>query len=359
MLGKRQNSRTHSRLTQLMFVAFVFFLSARQATAEQKKDAGSFWDWFTFCYDKSAKKRVKKETRECVSNWFNKSNKPDYGIFHSPIHHETRRMVLFVHGFNSRPEDLRSLAVQCEKQGFITGFFRFPNDQSLDDSSKLLKEELEELSRQQPFLEISFVTHSMGGLITRDVLESSPWRFPQVKHLVMLTPPNHGSHLAKYAYSLDLLEYARSPNRRAEAGLIVGSFEDGLCEASDDLLPDSAYLQKLNSRSRNKNVRYTIVLGTKAKVDDKKVGRVQSFLSNAGERCSWVRCASDRLDRKVKKYDELIDGMGDGAVSVKSGMLDGVDDVIYGEVSHGELLDAKPSTEAARIRKLIVNRLQS
>lgn len=342
-----------------MIILIVCLLAARQAKADEKTKSGSCWDWFTFCYDKSARKRVKKETRKCVSHWFANSEKPDYGIYHSPVHHESRQLVLFVHGFNSRPEDLRSLAIDCENQGLRTGFFRFPNDQSLVDSTALLKAELTKLSKAHPFLQISFVTHSMGGLIARDVLESSPWSFPQVKRLIMLTPPNHGSHLAKYAYSLDLWEYAKSPNRRAEAGLIVGSIEDGLCEASDELMPNSDYLRRLNSRSRNNHVLYTIVLGTKAKVDQKKVGNIQGLLSGAGRKCSWMRCASDQLERKVKKYDELIDGQGDGAVSVQSGILEGVTDVIYGEVSHGELLEEKPTTEATRLRKLVVDRLKS
>jgi len=51
--------------------------------------------------------------------------------------------------------------------------------------------------------DINIVTHSLGGIITREMLyrieNTNEPDFPSVGNVVMLAPPHHGSHIAKLA----------------------------------------------------------------------------------------------------------------------------------------------------------------
>jgi hypothetical protein len=54
----------------------------------------------------------------------------------------------------------------------------------------------ERLSAIRTPTKLSFVTHSLGGLVVRQLFTlHAPWR-PAVSRIVMLAPPNHGASLA-------------------------------------------------------------------------------------------------------------------------------------------------------------------
>ena len=124
---------------------------------------------------------------------------------------------------------------RAERQGHLCTTFRYPNDQSLQKSARMLSRELKSLENKVDAVQI--VAHSMGGLVARAVIEDPQLDPGHVIQLIMIAPPNSGSQLARYAFGLDLVEFATSRDRRREAGLISGSLSDGLSEATRD--PDA------------------------------------------------------------------------------------------------------------------------
>ena len=178
---------------------------------------------------------------------------PAYGLASKP-HDETDRFVVFVHGLNSRPEDLNLLISMAQARGHTCTTFRYPNDQYLVGSAALLARELKQLVASGYSGRVDLVTHSMGGLIVRETIENPVFDPGNIGKLIMVAPPNHGSSLARYACSLDLFEYLTSETRRAESGIISGAFSDGLSEAVNDLEPGSEFLKSLNQRPRNPRV---------------------------------------------------------------------------------------------------------
>ena len=296
----------------------------------------------------------KRCCRSCTQNWFRNRPQPKYGLkLRQPSDaHPTRPLVVFVHGLNSRPEDLKTLIRDAETAGFSSATFRYPNDQSLSESAQLLADELGRIKRASASVVI--VSHSMGSLIARECIEDTRLDPGNVVRLIMIAPPNHGSQLARVAFSLDLIEYFGSPQRRDESGFIYGSILDGLSEATDDLTPGSPFLRKLNSRPRNKSVGYTIVLGTAGPV---RTAQLDECVSRVSSRCHWIGKTYARLGDEFSNFGELIAGQGDGLVSVERGRLDGVDDLIVGHFEHNELLQADCGRAAWRARRQILARI--
>jgi pimeloyl-ACP methyl ester carboxylesterase len=266
-------------------------------------------------------------------------------------------LVVFLHGLNSRPEDLNTLVERVQDVGLPCATYRYPNDQALEQSAAQFAQSLRRLpgiTRRRP---LSLITHSMGGLVARAVVEDPMLDPGTIRHLVMIAPPNHGSELARYAISLDVVEYVSSRQRRQEAGPLVGAFADGFSEAVRDLRPESKFLQQLNSRPRNPRVHYSLVIGTQGVVPPKRISKVRRALAWSAQHCSWMQACEDQWVECVASVPELIDGSGDGVVAVHRSRLKGVDDVLLTPVSHGDLLRPAADVHVDQVHRWILERL--
>ena len=96
--------------------------------------------------------------------------------------------VVLVHGLNSRPEDVASFIPAIERADLIPATLRYPNDQPITDSAVLLASELRALKTKYPNRKVRLLTHSMGGLVARSVVETDldPGN---VSQLIMVAPP--------------------------------------------------------------------------------------------------------------------------------------------------------------------------
>lgn len=296
----------------------------------------------------------KDSCRECTQNWYRNHAQPEYGLRALAGRHASRHagMVVFIHGYNSRPEDLETFVRETQQAGYRCASFRYPNDQSLVKSARLLSDVLSDQKG-----DISIIAHSMGGLIAREAIENPQLDHGNVRRLIMITPPNNGSALARFAYSMDIVEYLTCDRRRKESGFVYGSIIDGLAEATDDMSPNSKFLRQLNSRPRNAKVRYTIVLGTDGPWDPTNLRKTRNCVSHLSGRCAWVRTAKEAIKSGLPELDELVAGKGDGIVSVKRGRLDGVEDVIIGEFDHTDFFSDDPNPSAVKARDRIIARL--
>jgi len=217
--------------------------------------------------------------------------------------------------------------------------------------------ELSAYAQKHPDHGVSLLTHSMGGLVARAVIEDPELDPGNVRQLIMVCPPNGGSRLAHFGFALDLAEHMADPRRRREVGLLAAIAEDGLSEAAADLVPESPLLHELNSRPRNPHVRYSIFLGTKAVFTRAQMQRWRERAGQLDSRNRWLRFFGPRFRRWLDDLDELVHGQGDGVVAVRRGRLDGVEDMTVLHVSHLDVLQNPPEGDVLKLRRMIYQRL--
>ncbi|MGI9455535.1 MAG: esterase/lipase family protein, partial [Aeoliella sp.] len=154
--------------------------------------------------------------------------------------------VVLLHGFNSSPLSMAPLAGALRERGHPCAIATYPNDQAIDQSARWLADELRALDESR----IALVTHSMGGLVARWMLEDPQLDPGRVDRLVMIAPPNHGTSLARLAYGVDVWEHWLRTSGIELQARFYRSINDGLAEAAHDLCPDSPFLRRLNARKR-------------------------------------------------------------------------------------------------------------
>jgi pimeloyl-ACP methyl ester carboxylesterase len=236
------------------------------------------------------------------------------------------RLVVGIHGFNGGPNGTELFLEPLREAGHACASFVYPNDQPIADSAKLLSRELTALARRQPKRRVALVAFSMGGLVARAAIEDPRLDPGNVERLIMIATPNQGTICARYARGADLYEHIYRARRFEPRGLLVASMLDGLGEARKDLCPGSAFLQQLNARSRNKNVRYSILLGEGGELDVELAERVRSSIDKLERRSTLAQVLGPKLDRVRQDLQELTDP-GDGFVTSERGRLAGVDDI--------------------------------
>ncbi len=110
---------------------------------------------------------------------------------------ENRHLVLLVHGIGRGPGSFGGLPGILRKAGFAAHAISYPSTRGSIEGHAAQLERL--LLRVQNVDEVSFVTHSMGGIIVRRLLaRDGAWKSRAVPaRLVMIAPPNQGSLVAQ------------------------------------------------------------------------------------------------------------------------------------------------------------------
>ncbi len=211
---------------------------------------------------------------------------------------ERQLLVIVLHGFNSSPQRFEPLADAFRQQGLLSGTYSYPDDQPISTSANQLSRDLKNIASSQPRRRVALVTHSMGGLVARAAIEDSELDPGNVSHLMMVAPPNHGSLLARIAYGLDILDHAAPESERSDVSRFYAAIEDGLSEATEDLKPDSAFLQQLNSRARNPRVRYAMFLGTGGHFTRQQLDQLRQGLATAQSKSDVVELFAPASTRR-------------------------------------------------------------
>lgn len=266
---------------------------------------------------------------------------PRYGLFLDDDWQQrttARPLVVIVHGYNSEPAEFDALRARLREDGLATGVFAYPNDAAVRLSGGEFARALQEFERRYPDVSVSLVAHSMGGLVSRVAIED-PESAPvgNVDQLIMVATPNQGSNLARVPLSLDVWQNWLDGEPDTVRSVFFESVLDGLNEARVDLQPESELLARLNSLPRNPDVRYSLLLGNKGPATHEQVDELRRLILSRQSANPVLRALGPELEVFLEDLDELVDGVGDGAVAVERGRLEGVDDTILFSFHHGAI----------------------
>ena len=128
--------------------------------------------------------------------------------------------VVLLHGLWRGWRAMRPMARALERDGYSTLIIPYPSARKpVRELVAQVREEVEKIAGDQM---VHFITHSLGGIIVRELLAGEvPW---QTGRIVMLAPPNQGSEIVDWSKNHPVLRKVLGP-----AGQALGS--DGIpCE---------------------------------------------------------------------------------------------------------------------------------
>jgi pimeloyl-ACP methyl ester carboxylesterase len=173
---------------------------------------------------------------------------------------------------------------------------------------------------------ISIVAHSMGGLVSREMLTNPELGYnrsakdelvPQVAALIMVGTPNHGSQLARFRVFTEMRDQL-SRLTKGQASWLAGIL-DGAGEAKIDLLPGSRFLTELNARPHPQGVDMLIIAGMTSPWKESDINR---WISSLRQKVSDDQ--QKRVDELGKNMISMTHELGDGLVTIESTQLQGV-----------------------------------
>ena len=249
----------------------------------------------------------------------------------------TRRLVVLVAGLDCGSGYAQGLGDLLAAEGEQVAYFSYPDDQPIAESGELLGKHLAAVRTMWPGMKVDIVAHSMGGLVARAYVEGHHYA-GGVDRFIMVAPPNHGAAMARLRGLLEAREHYylwRNDPEWSPSWAIT----DGLGEAGSDLKPGSRFLRQLNARPRAAGVRYTIVAGchnTAADVASGCLEKVASAVPGGTRRWLGVSALYRGMKKGAEKLRDQV-GKSDGCVTVKSTMLDGVEDWVCVPANHDAL----------------------
>ena len=109
-------------------------------------------------------------------------------------------MIILVHGLMRTHRSMYRLGKYLKKEGYEIYLYRYASTKyDIVEHGAQLKLFIEDLLTINPDKKLSFVTHSLGGIITREALSLlSEKQISQCDRLIMMSPPSKGSPYPKF-----------------------------------------------------------------------------------------------------------------------------------------------------------------
>lgn len=117
---------------------------------------------------------------------------------------QKKEIIVLLHGILRSKMDMQLLNNHFQKNGYDTLNILYPSrEQNLEDLSDFVHQKIINFPKYSAKTTLNFVTHSMGGLITRYyIARNKPKNLGKV---VMLGPPNTGSEFADWLSETNIL----------------------------------------------------------------------------------------------------------------------------------------------------------
>ncbi|WP_454781823.1 esterase/lipase family protein [Legionella sp. WA2022007384] len=115
-----------------------------------------------------------------------------------------REIIVLIHGLMRTSLSMWPLKNYLTRQGYDVYSYSYPSPKySIQEHGIYLSRFIKNLLEKNPGVKINFVTHSLGGIITREALATlSEKQLKNIGSLIMLAPPNQGSKLAKLSTTM-------------------------------------------------------------------------------------------------------------------------------------------------------------
>ena len=291
------------------------------------------WQFFSNTYQEE-EKEVRTQIRKTVKEMFPEKAvefSQTFGLFLfeedlelPPEKLLARETVILIHGLDDPGKVWQNLAPELAKEDYNVLFMEYPNDQPVVESSQLFFKELQEL-KEFGVDRISIVAHSMGGLVSRELLTNPDFQYersvnedlvPGVLKFIMVGTPNHGSQMARFR----LFSEMRDHLARLSKGETTwqGAIFDGAGEAKIDLLPESRFLTELNSRP-HPDIDMLIIAGISSPWQEDDINGMVADVRKE------VPADQQELVNDIGEYMiKMTHGLGDGLVTIESARLEGI-----------------------------------
>jgi len=113
------------------------------------------------------------------------------------IRYRSRHLVILLHGLGRSRSSLDTLSRELRKAGYETASIGYPSTRrTIEEHGEGLEEVLDGLTGVDT---VSFVTHSLGGIVAREALARKGQWMKRLKlgRLVMIAPPSQGARMAQ------------------------------------------------------------------------------------------------------------------------------------------------------------------
>lgn len=133
-------------------------------------------------------------------------------LLHSPVIGKTEQheWVIVLHGIAKRASSMEKLEAYLRNEGYKTVNLTYPSTAETIEAlaGKYLAKAIDQC-RDAGAQKIHFVTHSLGGIIARQYLQTQT--LPHGSRMVMLAPPNKGSEVADKLKDLGIYKWSHGP----------------------------------------------------------------------------------------------------------------------------------------------------
>ncbi len=247
-----------------------------------------------------------------------------------------RHVVLLVHGLDEPGTIWDDLAPALIGASHVVARFEYPNDQRIAGSAELMDASMRDL-RARGVERVSLVCHSMGGLVSYDMLTRPAFlehgtARPTFDRLITLGTPFGGSPWAPLQWIAEVREqFLRwAASGTTDQAALMASLRDGVGEAGSDLAIGSPFLVELLERARPT----LAITNVRGRVTPDEARDAAALLGGG-----WARrvLGSDAAMLRERAL-EGIAALGDGVVPHGSAVLPGVTDVVEVRANHRSMV---------------------